>query len=88
MRKIRKGKKGMEEARPFAGMSKIKDKVAGVDIGAEEIMVCIAGEKETQIVRAFGSYTVDLQAISQWLLENEIKSVAMESTGVYWDSLV
>ncbi len=87
MRKIRKEKKGMEEARAFAGMSKIKEEVAGVDIGAQEIMVCIGGENETQIVRAFGSYTIDLQAISQWLLENEIKSVAMESTGVYWIAL-
>ena len=87
MRKIRKGKKGKEEARALAGMSKIKEKVAGVDIGAREIMVCIGGENETQIVRGFGSYTVDIQAISKWLLENEIKSVAMESTGVYWIAL-
>ena len=88
----RKGKrtKGMEEAHPFAGMSRINPKVAGVDIGAVEIVVCvpyghdISGDGETQIVRAFGNYTVDLQAIGRWLKEHKVKTVAMESTGVYW----
>jgi transposase len=88
MSKLRKEKNGkLEEARPFAGMSKMRKAVAGVDIGAQEIMVCIGGEGETQIVKAFGSYTIDLQAISQWLDEKQIKSVAMESTGVYWIAL-
>lgn len=76
--------KKIEEARSFVGMKKIKEHVAGIDIGAQEIMVCVGGEKESQIVRAFGSYTVDLQAIVKWLQEHQITSVAMESTGVYW----
>lgn len=83
----RKGKRtpGMEEARPFAGMSQINEGAAGVDIGAEEIMVCVPGrDGTTQIVKAFGTYTVDLQAIGSWLTEHQIKTVAMESTGVYW----
>ena len=82
----RKGRrtKGMEEAHPFAGMSQINKDAAGVDIGAEEIVVCVAGDASTQIVKAFGNYTVDLQAIGRWLKEYDIKTVAMESTGVYW----
>lgn len=74
----------LEEARPFTGMSKIHANAAGVDIGAQEIMVCVAGTEGMQIVRAFGSYTVDLQAIGKWLAEKGVESVAMESTGVYW----
>src|SRR3970040_912234 len=82
----RKGKrtKGMEVAHPFAGMSQVNPNAAGVDIGAVEIVVCVAGENNTQIVKAFGNYTVDLQSIGTWLKEHKIKSVAMESTGVYW----
>ncbi len=82
----RKGRrtKGIEEAHPFAGMSQVNPNAAGVDIGAVEIVVCIAGENNTQIVKAFGNYTVDLQAIGTWLKEHKIKTVAMESTGVYW----
>jgi len=75
---------GKEEAHPFAGMHQINPDAAGVDIGAVEIVVCAAGDENTQIVRAFGNYTVDLQAIGRWLKEHEVKTVAMESTGVYW----
>ncbi|MDQ3007884.1 MAG: IS110 family transposase [Chloroflexota bacterium] len=75
---------GIEEAHPFAGMSKVNPNAAGVDIGAEEIVVCVAGDESTQIVKAFGNYTVDLQSIGKWLDEHQIATVAMESTGVYW----
>ncbi len=74
----------MEEAHPFAGMSQVNENAAGVDIGAEEIVVCVAGDETTQIVKAFGNYTVDLQNIGEWLQERHVKTVAMESTGVYW----
>jgi transposase len=82
----RRGKrtKGIEEAHPFAGMSRVNEDAAGVDIGAVEIVACVAGDATTQIVKAFGNYTVDLQAIGQWLKTYNIKTVAMESTGVYW----
>ena len=76
--------KGMEEAHPFAGMSQVNKDAAGVDIGAEEIVVCVAGDERTQIVKAFGNYSVDLQNIGRWLQEHQVQTVAMESTGVYW----
>ena len=84
--KTRKGRrtKGIEEAHPFAGMSQVNENAAGVDIGAVEIVACVAGDETTQIVKAFGNYTMDLQAIGRWLKEYDIKTVAMESTGVYW----
>jgi len=75
---------GIEEAHPFAGMSQVHANAAGVDIGAEEIVVCVAGDESTQIVKAFGNYTVDLQNIGKWLAGHQVKTVAMESTGVYW----
>jgi transposase len=72
------------EVRPFAGMRQVNPKAAGVDIGAQEIVVCVGGQEGEQLVRSFGTYTVDLRAIAQWLQGNGIESVAMESTGVYW----
>lgn len=84
MRQRGRRTKGMEEAHPFAGMSQVNANAAGVDIGAEEIVVCVAGNASTQIVKAFGNYTVDLQNIGKWLQEHQVKTVAMESTGVYW----
>ena len=82
----RKGKrtKGKERAHHFTGMSQVNPNAAGVDIGAVEIVVCVWGEENTQIVKAFGNYTVDLQAIGRWLKEYHVQTVAMESTGVYW----
>jgi len=84
MREKSKRTKGIEEAHPFSGMSRIHPHAAGVDIGAIEIVACVAGDENTQIVKAFGNYTVDLQALAQWLKSYSIKTVAMESTGVYW----
>jgi len=82
----RKGKRtrGVEEARPFEGMSRVNPNAAGVDIGAEEIVACVSGGEEIQIVKAFGNYTVDLQSIGRWFREHAIRTIAMESTGVYW----
>lgn len=82
----RKGKrtKGIEKAHPFSGMSQVNPKAAGVDIGGVEIVACVSGDEATQLVRAFGNYTVDLQALGSWLQEYDVKTVAMESTGVYW----
>src|SRR3990172_1974131 len=84
MRTRGKRTKGIEEAHPFAGMSKVNPNAAGVDIGAVEIVACVAEEESRQIVKAFGNYTVDLQSIGKWLKEHDIKTIAMESTGVYW----
>jgi len=84
MRRKSKRTKGIEQAHPFDGMSKVNPQAAGVDIGAEEIVVCVAPNETTQLVRGFGNYTVDLHAIADWLTEHKIKTVAMESTGVYW----
>lgn len=84
MRQKSKRTKGIEQAHPFDGMSKVNPNAAGIDIGAEEIVVCVAANEATQIVRGFGNYTVDLQAIGEWLKNYKIRTVAMESTGVYW----
>jgi transposase len=84
--KPRKSKrtKGKEEARPLEGLSKVNQHAAGVDIGATEIVACVPDGDEVQLVKAFGNYTVDLHAICEWFRKHKIKTVAMESTGVYW----
>jgi len=66
-------------------MEIINPKAAGIDIGSRSHFVAI-GQKETD-VREFGVYNEDLKAISNWLKENDIHSVAMESTGTYWQAL-
>jgi len=57
---------------------------AGIDIGAEEIFVCVPPDRDIDSVRRFDTFTRDLFALADWLRECKIRSVAMESTGVYW----
>jgi transposase len=40
--------------------------------------------KPHKIVRRFGAMTADLRALANWLMEQQVTHVAMESTGVYW----
>lgn len=66
-------------------MEIINPKAAGIDIGSRSHFVAI-GQK-TEDIREFGVYNEDLKAISNWLKENDIQTVAMESTGTYWQAL-
>ncbi len=61
----------------------IHPNAAGLDIGSTEIMVALPPERVPQSVRAFGTCTPDLPALVDWLVEHDIDTVAMESTGVY-----
>ena len=59
---------------------------AGIDIGAEEIFVSVPPDRDIDSVRRFDTFTRDLFALADWLRQCNIRSVAMESTGVYWIS--
>lgn len=48
------------------------------------MQVCVPMDRAKDNNRAFGAYTSDLHAILEWVRECGIKTVAMESTGVYW----
>lgn len=72
------------EVRSTQRLPVLQPHAAGADIGANEIYVCVPGPDNTQLVRIFGVYTADLQALADWLEENGIQSIAFESTGVYW----
>jgi transposase len=57
---------------------------AGIDIGAVEVFVAVPVDRDTNPVRHFNMFTEDLHALAEWLKACRIKTVAMESTGVYW----
>jgi transposase len=58
--------------------------VAGIDLSPEEIYVGVDARVAEPPVRCFGSVTQELRRIADWLQECGVRSVAMESTGVYW----
>ena len=57
---------------------------AGIDIGATELFVAVPPDRAEESVRSFNAFTEDLHALADWLTACRIKTVAMESTGVYW----
>jgi len=57
---------------------------AGIDIGSNEIFVAVPAERDPESVRSFSTFTRDLYDLADWLQQCRIKSVAMESTSVYW----
>ena len=63
-------------------MRQVNRHAAGVDIGAHEIMACVPDGDDQQLVRAFGTYTADLDALADWFVDRGIQTAAMESTGV------
>ncbi len=57
---------------------------AGVDIGSSSHYVSVPPDRDDEPVREFPSFTVDLNALADWLDACGVDTVAMESTGVYW----
>lgn len=66
-------------------MEVVNPNAAGIDVGSRSHFVAIG--QGIEHVREFGVYSEDLKALGQWLLENKIDTVAMESTGDYWQNL-
>lgn len=58
---------------------------AGIDVGSKEHFVA-TGENAEE-VRSFGVYTEDNIAMSNYLREKGVTSIALESTGTYWQNL-
>jgi transposase len=58
---------------------------AGIDVGSRSHWAAIG--QGTGDFKEFGVYNEDLHSIADWFEENNIKTVAMESTGTYWQSL-
>ena len=69
------------------GFAEINHDAAGIDVGNAQHWVAVPAGRDTVSVRMFGCFTSDLHALANWLMKCGIKTVAMESTGVYWIAL-
>ncbi|MGB5435398.1 MAG: IS110 family transposase [Maribacter sp.] len=67
------------------GMDVVNFNAGGIDVGSRSHFVAVGQELED--VKEFGVYAEDLTALCQWLLECSVTTVAMESTGDYWQNL-
>ena len=57
---------------------------AGIDIGNESHYVAVPPTRDSQPVRRFGCTTSELKQMSIWLKQCAIRTIALQSTGVYW----
>src|SRR4051794_32646767 len=73
----------IRDTRP-QGLPVINDRAAGVDIGSRIHVVGVPPELCDEAVQTFAAFTGDIERMAGWLLSLGIKTVAMESTGVYW----
>lgn len=62
----------------------IRADAAGIDISPEVIYVAVDPRKDPQPIRHYGTVTAELYRIANWLKACGVRTVAMESTGVYW----
>ena len=62
----------------------IEPNAAGIDIAHREHWCAVPADRCEKPVRPFGTFTEDLEKMADWLQQCGIKTVAMESTGVYW----
>ena len=68
-------------------MDVIHDRVAGLDVHKDTVVACVrvmSGAKAERRCRTFGTTTVELGELRDWLDGNGCTEVAMEATGVYW----
>ena len=70
------------------GLPVVRADAAGIDLGSREHWVCCPQrEAEQANVRQFATTTVQLKALADWLQQEGVQTVAMESTGLYWVAL-
>lgn len=74
-RKIWSDRPGLEVVHPDA---------AGIDIGSREHYVAVGPDRDTEPVRVFGCFTAELRRMAEWLKQCGVRTVVMQSTGVYW----
>lgn len=74
-KKTKKAIQGLPVMNPYA---------AGADIGDTRHDIAINDGKGGHIVRTFGTFTSDVQEAVNWLKDEGITTIAMESTGVYY----
>ena len=66
-------------------MEVVNPNAAGVDIGSRSHWAAVGQRADD--VKEFGVFNDDLKRMALWFKEKKINTIAMESTGTYWQSL-
>lgn len=71
-------------AKDDPGLEIVHRDAAGIDIGNASHFVAVPADRDAEPVREFGSWTGALLRMAEWLKKCGIRTVVMQSTGVYW----
>ena len=66
------------------GLEVVHPHAAGIDVGNSAHYVAVRADRDSQPVRRFECFTADLHRLAEWLHSCGVKTVALQSTGVYW----
>lgn len=72
----------------FNGLTVKNPNSAGIDIGSRDHWVAVAPHLTKDRIRSFPTFTCNLHEISNWLIDCNVQTIAMESTGIYWIPLL
>jgi transposase len=66
------------------GLEIVHPHAAGIDVGNSAHYVAVRPDRDPEPVRRFECFTADLHDLADWLKSCGVKTVVMQSTGVYW----
>lgn len=75
----------MMETKKQIALEVVHPNAAGIDIGSRSHWVAVG--QNAQDVKEFGVYSQDQIEMCDWLRSKDVTSIAMESTGTYWQNL-
>jgi len=67
-----------------SGLEVVHPHAAGIDVGNSAHYVAVRPDRDSQPVRRFECFTAELHRLADWLQSCGVKTVALQSTGVYW----
>jgi transposase len=73
-----------KRSRSTPDLRRVHPAAAAIDIGARIHVAAVGPDRDPEPVRTFNTFTNDLHRLADWFARCGIKTVVMESTGVYW----
>jgi len=74
----------MEKKNRHIEFEQVIERGCGIDIHKMVLVATIRGIGIKEETRTFDGFTESIEGLRDWLKENSVTHVAMESTGVYW----